>query len=207
MTSYGSPKKSGMSTATKILLGLVVALVAAAFIQGLTVQQIGFGPFSVSFTNKNDGGGSHPGDGTNPDQSRPSDGTGNQTHPSDASTSGTWSQTRANLTVTVTQVDVQGGYIQLHTKVDNAGDQPLTLPLFGDFTASDNAGHTFTADPFASQWSDTAPAHGTLSGIIRLQQSVTSAATSLSISFTTVFGQDAPSGGITVHDIPVPHAA
>lgn len=220
MTLYGAPnphhsppprpsasKHPGTSTATKVTLGLAVLLVVTAVIQGATVQQIGFGPFSVSFAKKDAG----PQPTTPPHGSRtvpnPTSGLSTPPQPTNASTTGTWTATRVTVVVTVSQVDVEGGHVRLHTKVTNNADESIELPLFGYFTASDNTGRTYTANQENSDWAMTCPGSGFLTGVIELNSTISPEATMLSISFTEIFGFGAPQGGVTVTGIPVPQAA
>jgi hypothetical protein len=105
----------------------------------------------------------------------------------------------------VTQVDNQGGHIRLHAKATNNSDAAMNLPLFGYFNASDNTGVTYQASIANSEWPASVGANGSVTGTIELQNTIPTSAANLAITFTVVFGQFAPQGGITVQGIKVPH--
>jgi hypothetical protein len=200
-------------------------------IQGATVQEIGFGPFTVSFGKPNSGNasgnnnGSQPsgngsgnnagngtgngaGNGTGGSGNGSGDGSGTGSNPvsGDATISGNWSGTRGSVVVAVTQVDVQQGHLRLHIKVTNNGSDAIDLPLFGYCNATDDKDTTYNADPQASSMPEfNAPANGFVTGIIELSPTVTAGATTLKLNFTQIFGFGSPGGGVSVSGIPIPH--
>jgi hypothetical protein len=117
---------------------------------------------------------------------------------------GRWSQTKGELTVTVTRVDNVGGTLRLHVKATNNSNDTMELPT-GFLIATDNAEKTYKAAPFAGDWAQSVPSAGSITGIIELVQKVDQKATKLSMSFTVVGGLTAPQGGITVRNIRIPH--
>jgi hypothetical protein len=197
-------------------------VIVAAVIQGATVQQIGFGPLSVSFAKPDSGGNANPPPGGNTgntntgnnntgntnttgDGSTGGSNVGNQTS-GDLTVKGSWTGTHVSLTMQVTEVDLQDGHIRLHVKVTNDGEDTVNLPLFGYFTATDDKDTTYSADTGTSSTAVfDVPAGGFATGIIQLTPRATAGATTLKISFTTIFGLRAPSGGISVSGIPIPH--
>jgi hypothetical protein len=120
------------------------------------------------------------------------------------SVKGHWEQQNGGLDLVVTQVDVQGGHVSLHVKATNNSDAAMSLPLFGYFSAIDDADKTYAASPFDSDWTITIPSHGAITGVIKLEGTVSPTARTLTISFTVVFGESAPDGGITIRGVPLP---
>ncbi len=178
-------------------------LVVALIIQGATVHKIGFGPLSIEFDKSQPGGSGGGNPGSSIDFPAGIFG-GSRDFSRAKGVTGSWKQRQGELTVEVTQVDNQDGFLRLHAKVTNGSPAAMVLPLFGRFTAVDNADQTHDPDVRSSAWHDSVPANGFVTGTINLTDKVIDSATKLKISFTVVFGQFAPSG-ITVQDIPVPH--
>lgn len=211
-------KSGGINNGTKIAIAVFVAVVIAAIVQGATVQQIGFGPLSVSFgktdantagggTNTGNTGNTNPGSGTNGAGNTGNNGSGNTGSTgasADATVSGNWSGSHGDLTLTVTQVDVTSGELKVHVSAQNSGSDSIALPLYGNCTALDDKGTTYQADAFGSNWATNVPGNGTLTGTITFTQHVTSGASSFSLSFANIFVLGG--GSITVDGIPVPHA-
>jgi hypothetical protein len=106
--------------------------------------------------------------------------------------------------VTITETDNQDGHVQLHATIANGSAHALTLPLYGDFVAVDDVGTTYNANSFAPGWHDTVPGGSTITGTIELSELINQQAKRLDISFTTVFGESAPEGGISVKGITLP---
>jgi hypothetical protein len=125
--------------------------------------------------------------------------------PAPHSTTGTWSQQAGSLILTITQVDIQDGVLQLHMKAVNNSAAEMDLPLYGYFVAIDNSGASYQADSFAAGWNTSVPANESITGTINLIGLPPASAQPLSVSFTTVFGQYAPNQGITIKNIPIPH--
>jgi hypothetical protein len=107
------------------------------------------------------------------------------------------------LKLVISQVDFQGGVLQLHIKAINDSAAEMELPLYGNFVATDNSGATYTADAFGSDWAGTVPAGGFITGIVNLAKTPPASAKTLDVSFATVYGQYSPDGGITVHGVPI----
>jgi hypothetical protein len=190
------------------LLGIFVAVaVVALLIQGLTVHKIGFGPLSIEFDSpKQDQprGGTVPGGGFTVPTDNPF---GGQADFAGAkSTTGTWRKQQGKLTLAVTQVENKDGNIRLHAKVTNGSTGQMSLPLFKNFVSTDDTGTTYEAvvSGLSSGWHDTVPASGSVTGTVDLSGKVADPVRSLTVSFSTVYGQFAPQQGITVTGIPVP---
>jgi hypothetical protein len=120
------------------------------------------------------------------------------------STTGDWSHQNGKLKLAISRVDLQGGVLHLHMKAINDSAAEMNLPLYGNFVATDNSGVTYTADAFGSDWSGTVPSGGFITGIVNLVGTPSASAKTLKVSFTDIYGQYAPGGGITVDGVPVP---
>lgn len=117
---------------------------------------------------------------------------------------GDWRQQSGQLTLAISEVDNQGSTLQLHMKAINGSAAEMDLPLYGYFVATDDNGKTYTSEIDNSSWATTVPANGFITGIVVLSGAPSASAKTLAVSFTTVFGQYAPGGGITVSGIPIP---
>jgi hypothetical protein len=193
-----------------VYLLIFLALVAVAMIiQGATVHKIGIGPLSVEF-DRSGSGRSDDGD-TGPHISFPTDILrgilgGSQDFSKAKSITGSWRQRQGGLTVEVTQVDNQDGFVRLHVKVINDDAESLTLPLYGgQFSAVDNVNKTHDAG--FSEWHETVPAHALTTNTVDLGDKVDASATRLDIAFPTIIGSVnfAYDSGISIRHIPIPH--
>jgi hypothetical protein len=117
---------------------------------------------------------------------------------------GPWSTQGDGLTVTVIRVDNAGGVITLHLRVTNSTTSQVSLPLFQNFTAVDNAGNTYGPNVGVGGWTINIPGGVTIDGSIVLEQRIDSAATSLGASFSEAFGSSG-TGTLTVSGIVLPH--
>jgi hypothetical protein len=126
------------------------------------------------------------------------------TQPAARTITGSWSQQSGQLTLVISEVDRQGSMIQLHVKAINGSAAAMDLPLYGYFVATDNNGETYTSEIDNSNWATSVPANGFITGIVVLSGAPSASARTLKVSFTTVFGEYAPNGGITVSGIPIP---
>lgn len=123
--------------------------------------------------------------------------------PATRTITGNWSQQNGPLTLAISEVDRQSASLRLHMKATNNSAAEIDLPLFGYFVATDDTGQTYQSTD-SSNWAITVPAGGFITGTVTLNRALPPNATRLNVSFTTVFGQDAPNGGITIHDVPIP---
>ena len=125
------------------------------------------------------------------------------TSPVSTATAGTWSAANGPLTVTIVKVVDNGGSVSLTVRARDGGAESAILPAFGNFTATDDQGTTYTADS-GSTAPITAPAGGTVSATITLDKSVPASARSLNIAWAEVFSLDqAIHGSINITGVPL----
>lgn len=94
----------------------------------------------------------------------------------------------------------RGAAQRLHLEAVNNGPQAVQLPAFGSFTALDDADTTYKAVTPGS-WQGNAPAGGKTTGVIEPLPALNGQATTLTVSFTAIYGPTAPQGGISVKNI------
>jgi hypothetical protein len=188
------------------LLIFLVLLSVALIIQSATVHRIGIGPLSVEFDKAGPGGSG--GGNSGPSINFPMDVLGgvfggSRDFSTAKSVTGSWKQRQGELTVEVTQVDNQDGFLRLHAKVTNGSAAMISFHLFGgSFTAVDNTGQAH--EPWFSAWPESVSANELVTGTIDLFDKVADSATKLNISFSMISGSFAPDE-ITVRGIPIPH--
>ena len=118
------------------------------------------------------------------------------------SVTGHWSQQSGPLTLVVSRVDRLAGSLRLRMKAINNSAAAMDLSVFDNFVATDNTGRTYRASNSSLDLS--VPSHGFATATVSLNQAPSMSATRLAVSFTTVYGQYAPDGGITIHGVPIP---
>lgn len=122
--------------------------------------------------------------------------------PLTATTAGAWSADNGPLTVTIVKVVNNGGRVSMTVSVRDGGTEAVTLPSFGYFTATDDQGANYTAEPDTVI---TAPAGGTVSDTLTLVKSVPASARSLNIAWTQIFSLDhAMHGSVSITGVPLP---
>lgn len=115
---------------------------------------------------------------------------------------GTFRQQRGMLTVEVTRIEQTGGRISFQVSATNASTARMTLPVTG-IAVLDNANRTYVAA--SSQWDGLLVQGGKTSGTVTLDEKIPADVTTLTLSFTQISGQFAPTGAaISVTGIPVP---
>jgi len=104
------------------------------------------------------------------------------------------------VTMTVTQMMITTHFTRVDVTVQNAGSEPVTLPLFNNCQLVAADGTTLEADAFRSRWAENVAPGGRQSGEINLSGKAPPG--NATFSFTTVFG---PGGGhaLVVKGIPV----
>jgi hypothetical protein len=89
--------------------------------------------------------------------------------------------------------------------VNNQTTDAIQLPLFKNFLALGNDSNSYEPDPFGSQWPDTFPAGSTTSGSVDLKDPVNANISTMSISFSTIYGSLKIGGtSLTVPGISIP---
>jgi hypothetical protein len=122
--------------------------------------------------------------------------------PLSATTAGAWSAADGPVTVTVVKVVDDGGQVSLTFRVHDGAAESVTLPAYGYFTATDDRGTTYTAGAAAPI---TAPAGGTVSGTLTLDNSVPASARSLNVAWAEVFSLAQDVGGsVSIKGVPLP---
>ncbi len=111
------------------------------------------------------------------------------------------SATAGGLTLTVNSVEKGTGQFRVHMTAKNQGRDALTLPLFGRFKVIDNLGNQYEADPFDSTFTESVAPGATVSGYAKMKTGLNESATTLKVTFTTVFGSFAVDS-ITVEGVP-----
>lgn len=189
-----------------------VGLLIVALVQGMTIQEIGIpGVLSVKLAERQgaaDGGGtggSTGGGSTGGSTAGGSTGGGSTggTTGGSGSVEGSWSGARGEVSATVTRVEDQGGHLRMVVAITNGTGDSVTVPLFKNATAVDDAGRAYEASP-DSDWTQTVASGQTLSGTIEFDGLYASGAGTLDLTFATLFGFDAPSGSLVVRGITRP---
>jgi hypothetical protein len=189
------------------LLIFLVLLVVAMVIQGATVHKIGIGPLSVEFDKTKSDGSSN--DNSNSFIDFPTKILGgilggSRDFSRAKSIAGSWKQREGKLTMEITRVENQDGFLRVHVNVINNGATSLVLPLYGgSFTATDNMHKAH--DPGLSAWHESIPPNEIVTSTIDLSDKVDDLTTRLDISFSIILGDFAYSDGIAVRGIPIPH--
>ncbi|WP_458113499.1 hypothetical protein M1D88_05125 [Arthrobacter sp. R1-13] len=108
------------------------------------------------------------------------------------------------VTVTILGVQSTAHFTRVEIRVRNGTSSSMSLPLFANAVLTAPDGTTFDADPFRSNWQPRIPAGGQRKGTINFPDQLPGDATSISLSFGTVFrpGFDGPRS-IKVEYIPL----
>ncbi|SER78987.1 hypothetical protein SAMN05216188_115200 [Lentzea xinjiangensis] len=115
---------------------------------------------------------------------------------------GSFKQQRGMLTVEVTRVEVANGRVKLFVTATNASQARMTLPVDG-IAVLDDLNRTYAAS--SSKWEGLVTQGTTASGTVVLDEKVGAGVNSLTLTFSSVSGQFAPTGAaITVAGIPLP---
>ena len=104
--------------------------------------------------------------------------------------------------VTILGVQSTAHFTRVEILVNNGTTSSITLPLFQNAMLTGPDGTTFDADSFRSDWQPRIPPGGQRKGTLNFENQLPDGATTVSLSFATVFAQgfDAPDS-ITVPDI------
>ena len=115
---------------------------------------------------------------------------------------GSFKQQRGMLTVEVTRVEAAGGRLKLFVTATNASQARMTLPIDG-IAVLDDLKRTYAAS--SSKWEGLVTQGSKTSGTVVLDEKLGSGVNSVTLTFSSISGQFAPTGAaITVTGIPIP---
>ncbi|MFI6098284.1 hypothetical protein ACIA8G_22225 [Lentzea sp. NPDC051213] len=115
---------------------------------------------------------------------------------------GSFKQQRGMLTVEVTRVESANGRLKLFVTATNASQARMTLPVDG-IAVLDDLKRTYAAS--SSKWEGLVTQGSKTSGTVVLDEKLGSGVNSVTLTFSSISGQFAPTGAaITVTGIPVP---
>jgi hypothetical protein len=126
------------------------------------------------------------------------------------STTGNWSGRTGDVTITVTKVEMTRNTgekkgLRFYVTVNNQLSDPITLPLYGSFSAAGDGGTSYEADPFGSDWPKSFPAGSKVSGSINLKTYVPQDISRMNLSFAHIMGSlQVGREGITISDVEIP---
>jgi hypothetical protein len=92
------------------------------------------------------------------------------------------------LTLRVDQIEEGTGNFRVHMTATNRTGDRLSLPLFGYFNVVDDLGNQYEASPFSSTFPHDVAPGATISGYANMTSSLNSKASTVKVTFTTVFG-------------------
>ncbi|MEU7526552.1 hypothetical protein AB0A74_12520 [Saccharothrix sp. NPDC042600] len=195
------------NAALKVGLVVLGVLVLLGVVQAATAGTVGIGALSVTFqsstptttqrTSATELDGALGGTTTTTDQ------TPTTTAETKVAT-GSWKVARGLLTVEVTRVENAGGRLRLHVTAINASTAKMDLPV-ASVSAVDDTNRDYGASLSTSKWPASIAKNSSISGYVELDQRVPSQASSLTLTFSGIIGQLAPTGGeVSVTGVPVP---
>lgn len=115
---------------------------------------------------------------------------------------GSFKQQRGMLTVEVNRVEAANGRVKLFVTATNASQARMTLPVVG-IAVLDDLNRTYAAS--SSKWDGPVTQGTTASGTVVLDEKLGTGVNSLTLTFSSISGQFAPTGAaITVTGIPLP---
>jgi hypothetical protein len=115
---------------------------------------------------------------------------------------GSFKQQRGMLTVEVTRVEVANSRVKLFVTATNASQARMTLPVDG-IAVLDDLKRTYAAS--SSKWDGLVTQGTTTSGTVILDEKLGTGVNSLTLTFSSISGQFAPTGAaITITGIPLP---
>ncbi|USX49031.1 MULTISPECIES: hypothetical protein [Lentzea] len=115
---------------------------------------------------------------------------------------GSFKQQRGMLTIEVNRVEAANGRVKLFVTATNASQARMTLPVVG-IAVLDDSNRTYAAS--SSKWDGLVTQGTTTSGTVVLDEKIANGVNSLTLTFSSISGQFAPTGAaITVTGIPLP---
>ncbi|ANZ36115.1 hypothetical protein BBK82_08590 [Lentzea guizhouensis] len=117
-------------------------------------------------------------------------------------TTGSFKQQRGMITIEVTRVEAANGRVKLFVTATNASQARMTLPVDG-IAVLDDLKRTYAAS--SSKWDGLVTQGGKTSGTVVLDEKVGAGVNSLTLTFSSISGQFAPTGAsVSVPGIPLP---
>ena len=117
-------------------------------------------------------------------------------------TTGSFKQQRGMLTIEVTRVEAANGRVKLFVTATNASQARMTLPVDG-IAVLDDLKRTYAAS--SSKWDGLVTQGTSTSGTVVLDEKVGAGVNSLTLTFSSISGQFAPTGAsVSVTGIPLP---
>ncbi|MEJ2854181.1 MULTISPECIES: hypothetical protein [unclassified Saccharothrix] len=117
---------------------------------------------------------------------------------------GSWKVARGLLTVEVTRVENTGGRLRLHVTAINASTAKMDLPL-ASISAVDDTKRDYGASLSTSKWPVSIAKNSSISGYVELEQRIAAAGSTVTVTFSGIIGQLAPTGGeVAVSGVPIP---
>lgn len=123
--------------------------------------------------------------------------------PESSPVAGEWSASRNGLILTIERVELGTNSFRIWMRATNNTNTQLVLPLYGYFFVVDNLGNQYEADPFSSTFPEDIAPGATVSGFAKMNRGLDNAATSITVTFTHVFGS-LSIDSIRVENIPIP---
>jgi hypothetical protein len=115
---------------------------------------------------------------------------------------GSFKQQRGMLTIEVNRVEAANGRVKLFVTATNASQARMTLPVVG-IAVLDDLNRTYAAS--SSKWDGLVTQGTKTSGTVVLDEKIATGVNSLTLTFSSISGQFAPTGAaITVTGIPLP---
>jgi hypothetical protein len=125
-------------------------------------------------------------------------------------TQGPWKSQVSGLELSVEKVEVihqidDKKNLRFYFSINNGTNVSISLPLYSNFLAIDDSGHSYEADRFGSDWPDDISPGLVLTGSIDLVDSVPNTVSVMKVTFSYIFGGVQFVGkSITISDIKVP---
>jgi hypothetical protein len=112
------------------------------------------------------------------------------------------SATAGELTLTVDGIEVTAHFTMVTMTVRNDYASSAKLPIFGNSQLTSGT-VTVEGEPFRSRWPDTVPPGQSRTGTITFAEPLPDSATSVTVTFTTIFGVLGGPAALSVEDVPL----
>ncbi|NGY64327.1 hypothetical protein G7043_35975 [Lentzea sp. NEAU-D13] len=114
------------------------------------------------------------------------------------------SVTAGRLTMSVDRVEVTSHFTKVTMTVTNGYEMTVNLPVFG-YSQLTSGTLTAEGEPFRSKWNTDIPPDQSRTGTIAFSEPLEPAATSVTVTFTHVFGAGEPGApnSLAVRDVPL----